>query len=42
MSETMGADMIVTPCPVFQMNTEVYQEQINVYPVIRGNDVRQL
>jgi heterodisulfide reductase subunit B len=24
-----GADMIVTPCPVCQMNTEVYQEQIN-------------
>lgn len=24
-----GAEMIVTPCPVCQMNTEVYQEQIN-------------
>jgi heterodisulfide reductase subunit B len=24
-----GADMIVTPCPLCQMNTEVYQEQIN-------------
>jgi heterodisulfide reductase subunit B len=24
-----GADMIVTPCPVCQMNTEVYQAQIN-------------
>lgn len=24
-----GADMIVTPCPVCQMNTEVYQDQIN-------------
>jgi len=24
-----GADMIVTPCPVCQMNTEVYQKQIN-------------
>ncbi|MEN8218369.1 MAG: CoB--CoM heterodisulfide reductase iron-sulfur subunit B family protein [Pseudomonadota bacterium] len=24
-----GADMIVTPCPVCQMNTEAYQEQIN-------------
>lgn len=24
-----GADMIVTPCPVCQMNTEVYQEHIN-------------
>jgi len=24
-----GADMIVTPCPVCQMNVEVYQEQIN-------------
>jgi heterodisulfide reductase subunit B len=24
-----GADMIVTPCPVCQMNTEVYQGQIN-------------
>ena len=24
-----GADMIVTPCPVCQLNTEVYQEQIN-------------
>lgn len=24
-----GADMMVTPCPVCQMNTEVYQEQIN-------------
>jgi heterodisulfide reductase subunit B len=24
-----GADMLVTPCPVCQMNTEVYQEQIN-------------
>ncbi|MDP6137576.1 MAG: heterodisulfide reductase-related iron-sulfur binding cluster, partial [Arenicellales bacterium] len=24
-----GADMVVTPCPVCQMNVEVYQEQIN-------------
>lgn len=24
-----GADMMVTPCPVCQMNTEVYQDQIN-------------
>jgi len=24
-----GADMLVTPCPVCQMNTEVYQEHIN-------------
>ena len=24
-----GADMIVTPCPVCQMNVEVYQGQIN-------------
>ncbi len=24
-----GADMIVTPCPLCQMNTEVYQDQIN-------------
>lgn len=24
-----GADMLVTPCPVCQMNTEVYQDQIN-------------
>jgi heterodisulfide reductase subunit B len=24
-----GADMIVTPCPVCQMNAEVYQDQIN-------------
>ncbi|WJW75812.1 CoB--CoM heterodisulfide reductase iron-sulfur subunit B family protein [Thiohalobacter sp. IOR34] len=24
-----GAEMIVTPCPVCQMNTEVYQDQIN-------------
>lgn len=24
-----GADMLVTPCPVCQMNTEVYQAQIN-------------
>lgn len=24
-----GADMLVTPCPVCQMNTEVYQNQIN-------------
>ena len=24
-----GADMIVTPCPVCQMNVELYQEQIN-------------
>ena len=24
-----GADMIATPCPVCQMNTEVYQDQIN-------------
>lgn len=24
-----GADMLVTPCPVCQMNTEVYQSQIN-------------
>ena len=24
-----NADMIVTPCPVCQMNVEVYQEQIN-------------
>ncbi len=24
-----GADLIVTPCPVCQMNTEVYQDQIN-------------
>ena len=24
-----GADMIVTPCPVCQMNVEVYQKQIN-------------
>ena len=24
-----GADMIVTPCPVCQLNVEVYQEQIN-------------
>jgi len=24
-----GADMIVTPCPVCQMNTEVYQNEIN-------------
>ncbi len=24
-----GADMLVTPCPVCQMNTEAYQEQIN-------------
>jgi heterodisulfide reductase subunit B len=24
-----GANMLVTPCPVCQMNTEVYQEQIN-------------
>lgn len=25
----IGADMIVTPCPVCQMNVEVYQGQIN-------------
>ncbi|HFE48444.1 MAG TPA: heterodisulfide reductase [Chromatiaceae bacterium] len=24
-----GADMVVTPCPVCQMNVEVYQDQIN-------------
>ena len=24
-----GADMIVTPCPVCQMNVEVYQDHIN-------------
>ena len=24
-----GADMIVTPCPVCQMNVEIYQEHIN-------------
>jgi len=24
-----GADMVVKPCPVCQMNTEVYQDQIN-------------
>jgi heterodisulfide reductase subunit B len=24
-----GADMLVTPCPVCQMNTEAYQEYIN-------------
>ena len=24
-----GADMIATPCPVCQMNVEVYQDQIN-------------
>ncbi|HEB86664.1 MAG TPA: heterodisulfide reductase, partial [Gammaproteobacteria bacterium] len=24
-----GAEMIVTPCPVCQMNVEVYQDQIN-------------
>lgn len=24
-----GADMIVTPCPVCQMNVEVYQNDIN-------------
>ena len=24
-----GADMIITPCPVCQMNVEVYQDQIN-------------
>jgi heterodisulfide reductase subunit B2 len=24
-----GADLIVTPCPVCQMNAEVYQDQIN-------------
>jgi heterodisulfide reductase subunit B len=24
-----GADMIVTPCPVCQMNVEVYQDKIN-------------
>ena len=24
-----GADMIVTPCPVCQLNVKVYQEQIN-------------
>ncbi len=24
-----GADMLVTPCPVCQMNTEVYQDKIN-------------
>jgi len=24
-----GADMIVTPCPMCQMNTEVYQDEIN-------------
>ena len=24
-----GADLVVTPCPVCQMNVEVYQEQIN-------------
>lgn len=24
-----GADMIVTPCPICQMNVEVYQDQIN-------------
>ncbi|MCG6861402.1 MAG: heterodisulfide reductase, partial [Chromatiaceae bacterium] len=24
-----GADMIVTPCPVCQMNVEVYQDEIN-------------
>ncbi len=24
-----GADMIVTSCPVYQMNREVYQGQIN-------------
>jgi len=24
-----SADMIVTPCPVCQMNVEVYQDQIN-------------
>lgn len=25
-----GADMIVTPCPVCQMNVEIYQDQINL------------
>ena len=24
-----GADMIATPCPVCQMNVEIYQDQIN-------------
>ena len=24
-----GADLVVTPCPVCQMNVEVYQDQIN-------------
>jgi heterodisulfide reductase subunit B len=24
-----GAEMIVTPCPVCQMNVEIYQDQIN-------------
>jgi heterodisulfide reductase subunit B len=24
-----GADMIVTPCPLCQANTEIYQDQIN-------------
>ncbi|RKZ37349.1 MAG: heterodisulfide reductase, partial [Gammaproteobacteria bacterium] len=24
-----GADMVVTPCPVCQMNVEIYQDQIN-------------
>ena len=24
-----GADLIVTPCPVCQLNTEIYQGQIN-------------
>jgi len=24
-----GADLIVTPCPVCQMNVQVYQDQIN-------------
>lgn len=24
-----GADIIVTPCPVCQMNVEVYQDDIN-------------
>lgn len=30
-----GADMIVTPCPVCQMNVEVYQDKISIRYGIR-------
>mgnify|MGYP000548204345 CR=1 FL=1 len=32
-----GADMIVIPCPLYQMNTEVSQDEINVKHGIKFN-----